>query len=109
MRSFLFGQLIRSLLIGVVAIGITVWLYWSGLGLTIEGTRVKYQLALAWVALSIGGSYVWHTRRLDRKTVAGTVSEILMWLLYALLLLLALRIWFFMPEPFDPNKRPFMD
>ncbi|QIX60857.1 hypothetical protein HER32_06575 [Hymenobacter sp. BT18] len=60
------------------------------------------------MALSIVGSYVWHTRHLDRKTVAGTVSEILMWLLYALLLLLALYIWYFMPEPPDPNHEPMM-
>lgn len=125
MLSFLRGPVVRSLLIGIVALGGTVVLRCvSGAGfydrhvaglpglptnLSYDGIVLVYQMGWAWIALSIVGSYVWHTRHLDRKTVAGTGAEVLMWLLYALLLLLALLMWVFMPEPYVPGQPHFMD
>ena len=56
------------------------------------------QVGWVWVALSIIGSYIWHTRRLDRTTAAGKSADALMWLQYILLLLLALFMWIGIPN-----------
>jgi hypothetical protein len=64
------------------------------------------QVGWAWVALSIIGSYIWHTRRLDRTTAAGKSADALMWLQYILLLLLALFMWMIIPNP-ATSTEPF--
>jgi uncharacterized membrane protein YfcA len=65
------------------------------------------QIGWAWVALSIVGSYVGHTWRLDRTTVAGKSADVLMWLQYILLLMLALFMWIGIPEAAELNEEPF--
>ncbi|AHJ95453.1 hypothetical protein Hsw_PA0120 (plasmid) [Hymenobacter swuensis DY53] len=54
------------------------------------------RLSWVWVLLSIVGSYVWHTRRLDRTTRVGVVADVLMLVQYACWLALALVMQFFM-------------
>ncbi|QIX60856.1 hypothetical protein HER32_06570 [Hymenobacter sp. BT18] len=54
------------------------------------------RLSWAWVLLSIVGSYVWHTRRLDRTTRVGVVADALMLMQYACWLVLTLVMQYFM-------------
>jgi hypothetical protein len=54
------------------------------------------RMGWAWVALSIVGSYVWHTRHLDRTTRTGIVAEVLMLLQYVLWLVLLLPFQMFL-------------
>lgn len=54
------------------------------------------RLGWAWVALCIVGSYVWHTRRLDRSTTAGVLAEVLMLGQYVLWLVFVLALQMFL-------------
>jgi hypothetical protein len=78
----------------------------AGPGLFRDDVITLIQIGWAWVALSIIGSYIWHTRRLDRTTVAGKSADALMWLQYIVLLLLALLMWLFIPNPANSTE-PF--
>jgi hypothetical protein len=122
MVSFWRNPILRSLLIGVLTVGGTMLLIKQSLPGTYDPEVYKMlgfrpgpfrsdritivQVGCAWVALSIIGSYIWHTRRLDRTTAAGKSADALMWLQYILLLLLALFMWMSLPSG-EPSTEPF--
>jgi hypothetical protein len=114
MFSFWHNPVLRSLLIGAFTIGGTVlflrvcsrnW-YDPDVGalfglphiLNRDQVLTFAPIGWAWIVLSIVGSYVGHTRHLDRTTRMGKLADTLMWFQYVLLLLLALLIYIGIPN-----------
>jgi len=123
MPYFLSNPVLRSVLIGVLTVGVAVMfvitcftglysLVLGGLfGLPTNLFRDQIitiaQIGWAWVALSIVGSYVWHTWHLDRTTRLGTLADSMMWFQYVVLLLLALLMYMGIPNEAKPGTEPF--
>jgi hypothetical protein len=123
MLSLWHNPVLRSLLIGVLTVGVAVMFVmtcFTGIYSSVLGGRFglptnlfRYQIITiaqigwAWVGLSIVGSYVWHTRRLNRTTTAGKAADVMMWQQYILLLLLALLLYLAIPNAAKPGTEPF--
>jgi hypothetical protein len=104
LKQLSFMPVLRSLLIGLLTVAGLLGLFLAaqpgmynydvtqpGRSVYSHGFVVALsRLGWVWVALSIVGSYVWHTRRLNRTTRAGVVAEVLMLVQYVFWLVLQL-------------------
>lgn len=123
MNPFWSNPVRRSLLIGVLTVGVAVMFVmtcFTGIYGSLLGGRFGLpsnlfrhqiitiaQIGWAWVALSIAGSYLGHTEHLDRTTHLGTEAASLMRSQYVWLLLLALLMWLAIPNAAQPGTEPF--
>ena len=123
MFSFWHNPVLRSLLIGVFTVGGTLLFLMACLpglhdsdvgalfGLPHALNRGQIltiaKISWAWIAFSIIGSYVWHTRHLDRTTRTGKLADTLIWFQYVLQLLLALLIYIGIPNEAKPGNDTF--
>jgi hypothetical protein len=94
--------IIRSLLIGLLVVGgllglsLAAWPQLHDYDVAQPGRSVYShgfvvvlsRLGWVWIGASIIGSYVWHTRRLNRTSRAGVLAEVLMLLQYVFWLVL---------------------
>ena len=123
MSYFWSSPVLRSLMVGVFTVGGAMLFLTAclpglynphvgslfGLPHTLSRSQVITiaQIVWAWIALSIIGSYGWHTRYLDRTTRMGNLAYGLMRFQYVLLLLLALLLYIIIPNEAKPGNEPF--
>jgi hypothetical protein len=123
MSSFWHNPVLRSLLLGVLTVGVAVMFvitcfrgtYSPVLGGLFGLPSILFrdqiitiaQIGWAWISLSIVGSYAWHTWHLDRTTHLGKLADEIMWIQYVVLLLLALLLYLAIPNEAKPGTEPF--
>jgi hypothetical protein len=123
MPYFLSNPVLRSLLLGMLTVGIAVMfvitcfpglyspvlggLFGLPSGLFRDQIITIAQIGWAWISLSIVGSYVWHTWDLDRTTHLDKLADEIMWIQYVVLLLLALLLYLAIPNAAKPGTEHF--